>query len=334
MRLIDLFAGCGGMTAGFVAAGFEPTLAVEWDAASAASYAANFGRAHLFVGDIAELPETAVPEADVVIGGPPCQGFSNLGRREPGDPRNRLWREYVRVLRRARPAMFVIENVDRFHRSAEFALLQEELADYELAHAVLDAADYGVPQRRHRTIVVGSRVGTPGLPPPTHRERRVPVRRALRGVPRTPAPDLPGGPTYTARDIHVGRRPTPTSLERYRAIPEGGNRFDLARARPDLLPPCWANKPTGTTDVMGRLWWDQPSVTIRTEFFKPEKGRYLHPSEHRPITHWEAARLQSFPDDFLWCGSKVDIARQIGNAVPPLLAQRIAETVRDLVATD
>ena len=86
------------------------------------------------------------------------------------------------------------------------------------------------------------------------------------------------------------------SLERYRAIPEGGNRFDLARNRPDLLPRCWAEKPTGTADVMGRLWWDRPGVTIRTEFFKPEKGRYLHPVADRPITHSEAARLQTFPD--------------------------------------
>jgi DNA (cytosine-5)-methyltransferase 1 len=105
----------------------------------------------------------------------------------------------------------------------------------------------------------------------------------------------------------------------------------LAAARPDLLPPCWVKKPKGTTDVMGRLWWDQPSVTIRTEFYKPEKGRYLHPEEHRPITHLEAARLQTFPPEFLWCGSKVAIAKQIGNAVPTLLAQRIAEAVLHLL---
>lgn len=331
MRLIDLFAGCGGMTAGFVEAGFEPVLAVEWDLPAATTYAANFGDDHVFHGDIAALPEDSVPEVDVVIGGPPCQGFSNLGMRDPADPRNRLWRDYVRVVRRARPSVFVIENVDRFHRSMEFALLQAELADYEMAHGVLNAADYGVPQRRHRTIVIGSRVGTPRLPTPTHSTDWVPVRTALRGVPRRPAAALPARDPYTARDIHVGRQPTSTSMERYRAIPEGGNRFDLARERPDLLPDCWRNKPTGTTDVMGRLWWDQPSVTIRTEFYKPEKGRYLHPSEHRPITHWEAARLQTFPDDFLWCGSKVAIARQIGNAVPTLLAHCIAETVADLL---
>ena len=125
--------------------------------------------------------------------------------------------------------------------------------------------------------------------------------------------------TEAGQHLHFGRRPRPESLERYRAIPPGGNRFDLMRKRPDITPPCWANKPTGTTDVMGRLWWDRPSTTIRTEFFKPEKGRYLHPTADRVISHREGARLQSFPDWYLFEGTKIEIARQIGNAVPPLL---------------
>ena len=120
------------------------------------------------------------------------------------------------------------------------------------------------------------------------------------------------------------RNPRAISLQRYKVIPPGGNRFDLQRSRPDITPPCWLNKPAGTTDVMGRMWWDRPAPTIRTEFFKPEKGRYLHPEYHRPITHREAARLQSFPDTFVFEGSKTEIARQIGNAVPPELAHAIA----------
>jgi DNA (cytosine-5)-methyltransferase 1 len=108
------------------------------------------------------------------------------------------------------------------------------------------------------------------------------------------------------------------------------NRFDLQRLAPELTPECWLKKKSGGTDLFGRLWWDKPSVTIRTEFFKPEKGRYLHPEQHRPITHREAARLQSFPDDFVFCGSKVEIAKQIGNAVPPLLAAKIADCVYSL----
>ena len=94
--------------------------------------------------------------------------------------------------------------------------------------------------------------------------------------------------------------------------------------RPDITPQCWLNKPTGSTDVFGRMEWDKPSLTIRTEFYKPEKGCYLHPEAHRPITHREAARIQTFPDEFVFVGSKIQVARQIGNAVPPDLAYAVA----------
>jgi len=354
---IDLFAGCGGMTQGFVNEGFRPTLSVEWDLAAAATYAANFGADHVFWGDIADLPDDMVPEADIVIGGPPCQGFSNLGTRDPDDPRNKLWREYVRVVRLARPSVFVIENVDRFRSSHEFRLLVEEvdsgaLQNYSIEVAILNAADFGVPQRRKRTIVVGSRIGRPELPVASHAqvgigERRWrTVRDAFAGIPYdTATVDLPNSRveffgqkvpgTFKAANLHLGRNPKPMSLRRYDAVPPGGGRFDL----PDeLMPDCWRNKTSGTTDVMGRMRWDAPSLTIRTEFFKPEKGQYLHPEwsnespsnrVNRPITHWEAARLQGFPDDFSWCGKKIEIARQIGNAVPVGLAEAVARSVRD-----
>ncbi len=114
------------------------------------------------------------------------------------------------------------------------------------------------------------------------------------------------------------------SLERYKAIPPGGNRNDLPA---ELSTKAWLRHKNGSGDVMGRLYIDRPSVTIRTEFFKPEKGRYLHPTAHRPITHLEAARIQGFPDDFRWCGGKSQIARQIGNAVPVGLAAVLAGEV-------
>lgn len=358
--VIDLFAGCGGMTSGFVAAGFEPVYAVEWNLAAAATYAANYGEDHIFWGDIADVSTETIPVADVVIGGPPCQGFSNLGSKDVNDPRNTLWRQYLRFVGAARPKFFVIENVDRFRASSEFALLKEEedgglLADYVLTDGLLLAADYGVPQRRLRTIVIGSRVGQVQLPTPTHSkgghglDGTLPwrtVRETIGGLPAHPDTTLlpesevevfgrqvPG--IFKGLDLHFGRRPTERSLLRYDCIPPGGGRFDL----PDeLLPDCWRNKATGTTDVMGRMRWDHPSLTIRTEFFKPEKGQYLHPEWHpsrpksrvnRVITHHEAAMLQSFPSEYLWCGSKTEIAKQIGNAVPPALAAALA---RHLVA--
>lgn len=332
--MIDLFAGCGGMTSGFVAAGFTPILAVEHNLHAAATYAANFGEDHVRWADIATV--TDIPRADVIIGGPPCQGFSNLGARDVEDPRNKLWKEYLRFVRAARPRAFVIENVDRFLTSSEFALLQAEtspaglLADYTLTPGVLLAADFGVPQRRKRAFVIGSRVGPIPLPGPTGEWPG--VRTVLSGLPETPArTTLPSSSVeffgqrvpgrFKSPDLHLGRNPTALSLERYRAIPPGGGRFDL----PDhLLPRCWREKKTGTTDVMGRMLWDAPSLTIRTEFYKPEKGQYLHPEWHRPITHLEAARLQTFPDTFEWCGSKIEIARQIGNAVPVRLATALA----------
>jgi DNA (cytosine-5)-methyltransferase 1 len=358
LTVVDLFAGCGGMTQGFVQEGFRPVFAVEQDLHAAATYAANFGEHHMHWGDIAEVPDSAVPQADVVIGGPPCQGFSNLGSRDVHDPRNQLWKQYLRFVRLARPRVFVIENVDRFSHSAEFQLLLAEAApgglieDYELATQVMVAADHGVAQRRHRTVVIGSRVGPIAHPAPTH--ARVPaaglapwetVRSRIADLPAHPVTtELPAttaeffGRTVPGEfkwlDLHFGRRPRELSLRRYDAVPPGGGRFDL----PDeLLPRCWREKPTGTTDVMGRMRWDQPSLTIRTEFFKPEKGRYLHPQwepddpsgrVNRVITHLEAARLQDFPETFVWCGSKTQIAKQIGNAVPVGLAAALARHLR------
>ena len=204
---------------------------------------------------------------------------------------------------------------------------------------VVNTANYGVAQQRRRAIIMASRDGWISMPARTHHdlggrdEQRLftelepwrDVRSAIGDLPAPEGTEIREVPAPL--DLHFGRNPTAISRERYRAVPPGGNRFDLLTNRPDLTPDCWKRKKSGGTDLFGRLWWDRPSVTIRTEFFKPEKGRYLHPEAHRPITHREASRIQSFPDDFIFCGSKIEIARQIGNAVPPLLARAIAESV-------
>jgi DNA (cytosine-5)-methyltransferase 1 len=170
---------------------------------------------------------------------------------------------------------------------------------------------------------------------PESNSKRMTVREAFQGIPRKPSVtdfETSDTPTRT-KDLHIARNPTEMSLKRYSLIPPGGNRFDLQRLAPELTPDCWIKKQNGGTDLFGRLHWDEPArCTIRTEFYKPEKGRYLHPEENRPITHWEAARLQTFPDDFLWCGSKIKIAIQIGNAVPPLLAESVAKFVKSHIA--
>ncbi len=349
------------MTAGFKPHGFEPVLSVEWNLHAAATYAANFGESHTYWGDIDDALKGEIPRADVVIGGPPCQGFSNLGSKDVNDPRNKLWKRYLEVVERAHPQVFVIENVERFRRSPEFQLLLDEadggmLGEYTLSHDVLLAADYGVAQRRPRTFIIGSRIGEIGLPKPTHAkvpkgdlQPWVTVRQRIGKLPERPSTtSLPEAKTsffgetvpgpFKWLDLHFGRNPRELSLLRYDCIPPGGGRFDL----PDeLLPDCWRNKPTGTTDVMGRMRWDSPSLTIRTEFFKPEKGQYLHPQWHpkspakrvnRVITHLEAAQLQDFPESFAWCGSKIEIAKQIGNAVPVGLASAVARHIRQTLS--
>ncbi|WP_216588627.1 DNA cytosine methyltransferase [Streptomyces brasiliscabiei] len=433
ITVVDLFSGCGGFTQGFHefrpegaeggAPVFHSIAAVEHNAAAVATYAANFGSARpdktvppaiVHFGDIEKWePTTKALCADVVIGGPPCQGFSALNRAKKGSDRNRLWEEYVRIVAKIRPKVFVIENVDRFLKSDEFRNLLSQveegglLADYELVtppgheptdtdeqknrRYLLNSANYGAVQARRRAIVIGvlrdadnsrrmaypstSHVRRPkhsaDLPdqPLAGVDTGTTYWQAVRGVfeesaqlelSGTELPDrkdhisevdavVPG--IFTTRDLHFGRNPEPLSRARYRAIPEGGNRKNLrdkwytvddfgeihifdtpapagVRTKVTYLSTTsWDNHNTGTGDVMGRLRRDEPSVTIRTEFFKPEKGRYLHPEEPRPITHYEAARIQGFPIEFRWCGSKTEIATQIGNAVPIPLGKAIAKAI-------
>lgn len=359
--LIDLFCGAGGMTLGFTrfcGHSFEPVWANDFNADAAATYNHNFGD-HCLSGDVVDLlqnPHIHIPKADVVIGGPPCQGFSLLNKFRDGDPRKQLWRPYMEIVERSGASVFVMENVPQLLESFEHGEIVEYARSlgFKTRSAKLCAADYGVPQVRWRAFIVGCRFADPAAvfpPKKTHYKPDNGYRKAFseefdayivapqpwRTV-RDAIGDLPepiGTEVRQERgplDLHFGRNPTPTSLERYRAIPlEGMNRVDLLRNAPHLTPACWIKKKSGGTDLFGRLWWDRPSVTIRTEFFKPEKGRYLHPVSHRPITHREAARIQTFPDDFEFLGSKTEIARQIGNAVPPFLAARIADTVYALL---
>ncbi|MEV8393961.1 MULTISPECIES: DNA cytosine methyltransferase [unclassified Streptomyces] len=393
IKVVDLFSGAGGFSAGFRA--YEPAgpssspfvsvAAVEFDEAAAATYAANFGSSHVANIDISTWDARPYEgQVDVVMGGPPCQGFSALNRddleKKPpkaDDPRNQLWREYVRVVTTIKPKIFVLENVDRFLKSQEFSDLKKatedggDLSDYTLCAKVLNAADYGVPQARRRTIVIATRKDLGDSlehPRPTHSRYAAPPQPTLdenehqitqpapwvavgpavfsRTPKKAPEISLPNrtdkplgvvlpGP-YLTTDLHIGRTPTDLSLARYRAIAPGGNRHDLKDqwatihgVETYLSTVSWDRHNKGSGDVMGRLHESRPSVTIRTEFYKPEKGRYLHPVEDRPITHYEAALIQGFPADFKWFGSKIQIARQIGNAVPVGLGRALAQAIHE-----
>lgn len=356
LRLIDLFAGAGGMTQGFKSTRRYKTLvAVELDQYAAATFTQNHKAARVYAGGIEDwLDEGAVPLADVIIGGPPCQGFSALGKQDVLDERNFLWRKYAETIIKARPKYFILENVRQFLTSPQFAEFEswaspgEPLEDYELQPLLLNAADFGAYQARVRTIVIGRRRGLPEVPVPAvgpFKGKHLSVEHAFEGlthqrrIPRRPSvTDFPdswtdiGGVTmpgpFATPELHVTRNYRQLSLDRFAEIPEGGNRFDIPY---ELLADCWRKHKSGSGDVMGRLHWNKPSVTIRTEFFKPEKGRYLHPDPtvHRAITHFEAARLQGFPDSYQWIGTKTAIARQIGNAVPVQLAAYLGKLIAD-----
>lgn len=345
IKLIDLFSGCGGFTEGFKQAGFTPTLAVEWERFSAATYFHNFGN-HVIQDDIWDIPLDAYPSADVIIGGPPCQGFSNLGTKDPNDPRNNLIFIYVDILKHVQPKVFVVENVPLFLQSKQFtkfkSLTSELLDNYQISSTIMNAADYGVPQLRKRAIIVGVKNGKFTFPAKTHKER-ITLREAFEGIPLFPdSKVLPSnrklkngipGP-FSSDELHITSTSKMVEL-RCSYVPPSGNRHDIPY---ELKAPYLRRKDTGYVDVYGRLEWDKPSVTIRTDFTQPGGGRYIHPQWENPkinrgLTLLEGIRIQSFPDNYLWCGSKTGITKQIGNAVPPLLAKTIATQIKSQIFT-
>lgn len=361
-RLIDLFSGAGGLSLGFSESFGQPFQSVwanDCNQFCVDTYNENFGP-HCIGGDLAEIlndDQIRIPQADIVIGGPPCQGFSLLNKKRASDSRKALWQPFMEVVRLSGASVFVMENVPQLLGTEEHRAIikKAESFGFKVYQKKLTATDYGVPQNRTRAFIIGCNFVDPSLLFPPRKTHCNPAKKSNQLVLPFEQQEFLSTPHYwkTVRDaigelpppegteiratvppldLHFGRNPTEISRKRYRAIPEQGmNRFDLQRVAPELTPKCWIKKKSGGTDLFGRLWWDRPSVTIRTEFFKPEKGRYLHPEQHRPITHREAARFQSFPDSFRFIGSKIEIAKQIGNAVPPLLAARVADIVRLLL---
>jgi DNA (cytosine-5)-methyltransferase 1 len=331
-RLIDTFSGAGGMTLGFskkYGHAFDPVWANDFNACCVRTYNANFGN-HCLDGDIVDIlndPATKIPQADVVIGGPPCQGYSLLNKNREGDPRKQLWRLYFEIVERSGARMFVMENVPQLLNSFEHGEIMgtAEAMGFKVWGDVLCAADFGVPQTRRRAFIVGCKFFNPAHVFPPRKTNFSPSKNGVQAAffegngylpnaekwrtVRDAISDLPSPVGTEIRDeappldLHFGRTPTPMSLARYKAIPEEGmNRFDLQRIVPDLTPGCWVRKVSGGTDLFGRLWWDRPAFTIRTEFFKPEKGRYLHLKGHKPITASKTKRSQLLQDNSLGAG--------------------------------
>ena len=342
---MDLFSGAGGSALGFVRAGLELVGALDLDAHATRTFRENLGLEPLSA-DAATVDFASwsreLGDVDVLVGCPPCQGFSRMRNTHlPGagdDPRNRLVYAYVRAVRALRPRVVVFENVPWMARTRGGGYLRDLVTllsklGYRLTWGILDAADYGVPQHRKRLIVVGSARSEPSLPEPTHADpgsRWVGegLRRPWRTV-REAIADLPPlghGEEDPSVPNHVARRLPENWLRLIRAIPkDGGSRSQAPRS---LWLPCH-RRHRGHYDVFGRLWWGRPSNTITTGCWNPSKGRFVHPEQDRGLSLRECARLQGFPDDFVFHGPPTAVSRQIGNAMPPPLATAIASRVRE-----
>jgi len=334
--VVDLFSGCGGGSLGFLAAGFRVVGAVEIESDPASSYARLVGTAPT-IADIRDVSGSDLVgglgsgnELTLLFGCPPCQSFTIL--RRGGAPvaldaaRDTLPAEYLRLVTELNPRHIAFENVPGFAEGrgrAEFERLISDVTDlgYTTVWQVLDAADFGVPQHRRRLLVLGSRIGPPKLPAPTHGPGRldhVTVRRAVADL-----RPLESGEVDPDDPMHRARRHRAIALERLRCVPEGGGRMDL----PERLRLRCHGDHDGHLDIYGRMSWDRPAPTLTSGCTNVTRGRFGHPEQHRAITPREALLLQSFPCEAELTGGAESIALQIGNAVPPLLARRIGEAV-------
>lgn len=341
LSAIDLFSGAGGMSLGFTMAGFNILYALDNDPACIETYNNNLGK-HGHVGDIYEINKTVIEKTvkrkinglDVVFGGPPCQGFSVQRRGEDNDPRNELVMEYIRIVLEVQPKFFVMENVAGLLSTRGKPVLRQlemqcEKAGYVLHIQKLNAFDFGAPQDRKRVFIVGEKTEGPftkfTFPEPTRPFVNAPatVREAIY--------DLMLADDVTIHN-HKADKLSPINLERIRSITEGQGRDSLPE---HLQLNCHKNNTTHRhLDVYGRMAWDKPSPTITARFDSFSRGRFGHPKLDRTITLREGARLQTFPDDYVFYGTKVQTAKQIGNAVPPLLAKAIATRIKEILLAE
>jgi DNA (cytosine-5)-methyltransferase 1 len=317
-KVIELFGGAGLFGGAFAKEGFTISQAVEIDPVACATYKANLGD-HVDNKDVRSL--TPSGKSEVLVAGPPCQGFSTMGKRDKSDKRNYLSMEVLRWAAATSSKVVVIENVPPFLTSEIWLQVAKEFdrLEYDIRTYVLNAYDFGVPQIRNRAFIIASKIGFPNIRA---------INRKKIGTVREAWSDLPLRPD--GKNLHYAPKPSELALRRMQIVPEGGNKNDIMRMAPNLAPPSWAFVRNELGDVWGRMRWDKPSNTLRTCFQNPSKGRYIHPEEDRVISLREAARLHSIDDSWKFCGSPTQIARQIGNSVPPFVGRAIARAVRSL----
>ena len=345
-KILDLFCGAGGFSWGVHKnRNFTTVIALDYNARAADTFKRNMPAATVIVGDITfpDVKRRVVAESksqgvNMIIGGPPCQGFSLKGKKLGlADPRNFLFREYLNIVDELQPEVFIIENVKAL-LSTSAGWFKQEIVNtiaemgYFVEYGVINASDFGVPQARERAIFICSRSRHITLPRPVGKQTT--VRDAISDLAYLNSGEGDETQTYrtepqsdyqkTMRDgsielyNHVASKHKPIAIEKLKLIPpEKGKEF---------LPPEMVGRQKFKT-TWGRLVWDEQSPTIDTRFDAASNGRNNHPELHRSITPREAARIQSFDDSFRFFGSKVYIRQQIGNAVPPLMAKAIADQI-------
>lgn len=326
---IDLFCGAGGLSLGFEEAGFQNIFAVEFNPSFAKTYERNFSNHTLVVDDIKNIKEEQIDkligsnEVDVIIGGPPCQGFSiagNIGRTFVDDERNRLFKEFVRFVSHIKPKMFVMENVAAMAthlRGKTIKSISEAFENagigYKVKWKVLNSVDYGVAQERRRIVIVGVRNDIDvAFEYPEKQQEVLTIKDVIGDLPKLKSGEKSVIPN------HEAMRHTAQMLEKMSYVKDGGDRNDIPE---DIRPK------SGDVRKYIRYNSKKPSVCVTGDMRK-----IFHYEQNRALTARELARIQSFPDDFIFEGTSIQIQQQIGNAVPPKLAKKIAEKVEEALS--
>lgn len=319
MNYIDLFSGAGGLGLGFEQAGFKNLFSIEYNKNAAETYRYNFPKNNLIEKDIRKISNEKIKQlanknnVDVIIGGPPCQGFSmagNIGRKFIDDERNKLFKEFVRVVNILKPKMFVMENVARMETHNHGNTIKEissefEKIGYDVKFKILNAVNYEVPQNRRRIFIVGTTGQNFEFPKESN--KRISVKEAIDDLPKLKSGENSNIPN------HFAMNHSKQMLKKMSYIKDGGDRSQIPK---DLRPK------SGDSRKYIRYASDKPSVTVTGDMRK-----IFHYSQNRALTPRELARLQTFPDNFVFMGNSISIQQQIGNAVPPKLAFSMAKQV-------
>lgn len=333
--VVDLFCGCGGISEGFRKEGFTIIGGVDFNKSATATFQNNFKDALVYTGDISEISnkyiESNFSGVDIVVGGPPCQGFSSANRhqKESDDPRNKLFFEYLRFIEILKPKAFLIENVkeilskDKGYAKDRIIEITSNLG-YNVDVRILLASDYGVPQKRRRAVFVGIRKDIGGFFPFDEMFKISKEKTVMDAI-----GDLCGKEKEMDGELkkflkdsdeifnHTPKYPNEKVQRRMSFVPQGGNWKDV----PSEL---WDTQRNNRhSSAYKRLSFSEPSITIDTGHMN-----YFHPIENRIPTVRESARIQSFPDSFIFSGSQGEQYRQVGNAVPPLLAAAVAKQIK------